>query len=497
LNVRETLRHGSDYESGCKWVTWTRPGADADLFHFYAEVKQITMVGSVREVDPPCPDVVAIDGIYSTAAIRYMYEHKKDLAGHIWAVAVHHPDRQITVAQDGRPTSLPWDLQSLHDASGNAKAKGKRVWSEELQPKLGAFHKFDTHYGLARYLYVPTWANPKVSSIRLETDVNNLIQQRAVADVPQVRIERIQVQTRDAMLAQFVPAAAITYDKPFQPLCPGRGRAPRLPRVESELQELFDDAGERVWVGEEQEDLDEELTGATRVASSMNNVSSFARPDEALHSNPPQIYEQWAAGPRSPPRTPPRTPTMAPTRASGARSPPAAPKKRYNSLGAGIADITKKLRSSTIARHSKRRVTAPTVDARGSPIERTDRRVFTSGPAVPVLRLDTPGRVSIPSHQHSHENILFANVSVLFFRHTGRLGDSHVDSNGQQSHENVTFPPRLPGLFLLFGNGRFLIIFFAASPALFCFVFERRGGSLLSAFPFPGVFLGGFWWVWA
>ena len=58
LNARETLRH-------------TRPGADADLFHFYAEVKQITMAGSVREVDPPSPGVVAMDGIYSTAAIRY------------------------------------------------------------------------------------------------------------------------------------------------------------------------------------------------------------------------------------------------------------------------------------------------------------------------------------------------------------------------------------------------------------------------------------------
>jgi hypothetical protein len=351
----------------------------------------------------------------STAAYRYMYEHRKDLAGHIWAVAVHHPDRKITVAADGRPTSLPWDLDGLHEASGNAMARGKRVWNEELRAKVGSFDKFDLHYGLARYLLVPLSANLTLDGYRPDLDTATLLQQRAVNDVAQVRVERMQVQTRNAMLAQFVPAAAITFDKPFRPLCPGRERAPRLPRIESELQALFTDAGELVAVEEEEE---EHLSGATRVASSINNVSSLGRPSEALHSNPPQVYESWAAGPQ--PSTP-ITATSADTWAwlSPAPSPPPVPRtprKRFSTaLGSGIAEITKRLRQNTVAMHTRRRVAVPTVDARGSPIERTDRPVFTANTnaAQPVLRLDTPGRVNIPI-KTSYRNIVPANVPFLF-----------------------------------------------------------------------------------
>ena len=30
---------------------------------------------------------------------------------------MHDPGRKITDAEDGKPTSLPWDLKSLHEAS--------------------------------------------------------------------------------------------------------------------------------------------------------------------------------------------------------------------------------------------------------------------------------------------------------------------------------------------------------------------------------------------
>jgi hypothetical protein len=382
-------------------------------------VNQITMNGSVRQTDPPEPEgPVAFGGIASTAEYRYMYEHRKDLAGHIWAVAVHRPDRKITVAADGRPTSLPWDLDGLHEASGNAMARGKRVWNEELRAKVGAFDKFDLHYGLARYLLVPLSANLTPNGNRPDLDTATLLQQRAVNDVPQVRVERMQVQTRDAMLAQFVPAAAVTFNKPFRPLCPGRERAPRLPRIESELQALFTDAGELVGV-EEGEEEEEHLSGATRVASSINNVSSLARPNEALHSNPPQVYESWAAGPPQP--STPITATSDPSWAwlSPAPSPPPVPrisrKRISTALGSGIADITKRLRQNTVAMHTRRRVANPTVNSRGSPIERTDRHVFTNPSAAqPVLRLDTPGRVNIPINQNTLRNLVPANVSFLF-----------------------------------------------------------------------------------
>jgi hypothetical protein len=396
-NVVETLRHGSDYKSGCRWVTWTHPGADADKFHFYGEVKQMTMNGSVRETEPPDPQPPAALGVMSAAAeYRWSYEHRKDLAGHIWAVAVHHPDRKITVAEDGRPISQPWDLESLHEASGNAMARGKRCWNEEMKSEFGAFERFDLHYGLARYLLVPLSAGLTLAGDRPDLDTANLLQQRGVNDIAQVRVERMQVQTRTAMLAQFVPAAAITFDKPFRPLCPGREKAPRLPRVESELQALFDDAGELVGVQEEQE---ERLSGATRVTSPISNVSSFGRPNEALHSNPPQVYEQWAAGP--PPQTPFNRAVNYDTSYDTKPYPPPGSRKRFSaSLGSGIADITKKLRQQTVAMHTRRRIAKPTVDARGSPIERWDRPVFTDG-TQPVLRLDTAGKVSTLTH-NSH-----------------------------------------------------------------------------------------------
>jgi hypothetical protein len=384
----DTLRHGSDYESGCNWVTWTRPGVDADKFHFFGEVKQITMIGTIRQ-DAPVEAQEGVPRVASSASYRYMFEHGKDLANHIWAVAIHDPDRKIAVAADGRPTSLPWELESLHEASGNAMGRAKRVWSEDLKPKVGAFEKFDLHYGLARYALVPLSAGLTLASNRPDLDTTNLVHQRQVNEVTQIRIERMEVQIKGSMLAQFAPADAIVYDRPFQPLHPSRERAPRLPRVESELQALFNDAGELVDV--EEEEGEEDVLHLPGAPVAPYNVRSLGTPNEALHSNPPQVYD-WDAGHWD---AAPYTPIPA-TRAPSPPPAPAARNRFSTNLGAGLADITKKLRRQTIAMHTRRRVDSPTVDDRGSPIERTNRPQLTSAPTEPVLRLDTPGRVSIP-----------------------------------------------------------------------------------------------------
>jgi len=459
------LRHGSDYESGCNWVTWTRPGAEADKFHFYGEVKQITMIGTIRQ-DAPVEPREGVPRVASSASYRYMFEHGKDLANHIWAVAVHHPDRKTTVAADGRPTSLPWEVNSLHEASGNAMGIGKKIWSEELKPKVGAFEKFDLHYGLARYALVPLSAGLTLASNRPDLDTTNLVQQRQVNEVPQIRIERMEVQIKGSMLAQFAPADAIMYDRPFQPLHPSRERAPRLPRVESELQALFNDAGELVDV--EEEEGEEDVLHLPGAPVAPYNVRSLGRiPNETLHSNPQQVYD-WDAGPYTPnPVT--RAPSPPPV--------PAARKRFSANIGSGLADITKKLRRQTIAMHTRRRVDSPTVDHRGSPIERTNRPELTSAPTEPVLRLDTPGRVSMPNDLIQSPSLTFL---FLFFRHIGCSRNSHVDSNGFQGHEDVTFFSRLSGLLSSFlWNGMFMSAFFFVLALLF----PRMGGSS-SVFPF-------------
>jgi hypothetical protein len=184
------------------------------------------------------------------------------------------------------------------------------------------------------------------------------------------------------------------------------------------------------------------------------------------------VYD-WDAG------GPPYTPIPATRPAS---PPPAPAKKRFStSLGDGLADITQRLRRSTIAMHTRRRVATPTVDERGSPIERTDRRVFTSGPSEPVLRLDTPGRVSIPNNLYRIISLMFLS---LFFRHIGCSRNSHVDSNGQQGYEDVNFLSLSLG-FLDFLSMEIVRFF------LRCFLFPRRVAPLGSPlFPNPL-----FWWV--
>jgi hypothetical protein len=73
---------------------------------------------------------------------------------------------------------------------------GKKTWSEELKPKVGAFERFDLHYGLARYALVPLSAGLTLASNRPDLDSTNLLQQRQVNEVPQIRIERMEVQIK-------------------------------------------------------------------------------------------------------------------------------------------------------------------------------------------------------------------------------------------------------------------------------------------------------------
>jgi len=467
MRVRETLRYGSDYKTGCQWITWTLPGADASQVTFFGEVQQITMYGTIRETDPTEKQTAVSlgGGIASTAEYRYMYEHKKDLAGHVWAVAIHDPTCKITVTGDGRPTSQPWVLDSLHEASGNSMARGKRLWNEEMKPRVGPYDKFDLHYGQARYLLVPLSAGLTLAGNRPDLDAASLLKQRDVNGVHQVRVERIKVEARDSLLSEYVPAPAITFDKPFRPLCPGREKVPRLPRIESELQALFNDAGERQAIEEENEEI--QLSGPTNRVSSIYGVRSLDRPpNEDLQSNSSQVYEEWAAGPHTPIPL-----STAATCSSPIPSPPPAPKARNRfgvGLGAGIANIRRQIHQNTVSAHSRRRLAEPTVDERGSPIERIHRPIYTTGE--PQLRLDTPGRVSISHDPPKQAHPL--TILPVSSRRIGRSRDSPVHFLGFQSHENVG-----SSLFLSFC---FLVSFLA-------FTLWRGGSSppFLSPFPNP------------
>lgn len=144
------------------------------------------------------------------------------------------------------------------------------------------------------------------------------------------------------------------------------------------------------------------------------------------------MYEEWAASPV------PHTPILL-SRASiwpsPIPSPPPAPKARDrfgSGLGAGLATIRQRIHQNSVAAHTRRRLAAPTVDERGSPIDRTTTRpVYTVGE--PVLRLDTPGRVGYATWGKESpliERTKIADVFSFFFRRIGRPRDSRVAFRG-------------------------------------------------------------------
>jgi hypothetical protein len=215
------------------------------------------MHGSIRRDEPSEQAAFAhyvAGGLASTAEYRYAFEHKKDLANHVWAVALHCPDRKIAVDADGKPTDLPWTLEGVHEVSGNALARGKMLWREKLAPKQGRFDRLDSHYGFARYMLVPhsALANSTVagnSSKRHSlSSALHLVPSHSTDRTAQIRVERIKVMPQGEMVAMFAPAEAILFDKPFQALCNGRDKENReaVAKVQAELLDLFRAAGEDV-----------------------------------------------------------------------------------------------------------------------------------------------------------------------------------------------------------------------------------------------------------
>jgi hypothetical protein len=205
------------------------------------------MNGAIRHDGPTENDLAACTGgLASTAEYRYAFEHKKDLANHVWVVALHNPERKSAVDSNGRPTALPWALDGVYEASGNAMARGKRLWRDKLSQKQGRFDRMDSHYGFARYLLVPHETSTTAADSRRQS-IGSGQSVPLTESGAQIRIERIKVMPQGEMVAMFAPAEAILFDKPFQPLCKGREQERErkaVARVEAELLDLFSAAGE-------------------------------------------------------------------------------------------------------------------------------------------------------------------------------------------------------------------------------------------------------------
>ena len=190
---------------------------------------------------------LATAGLASTAEYKYSFEHKKDLANHVWVVALHDPARIIAVNDEGKPTQLPWVFDGVFEASGNAMARGKALWREKLSQTQGRFDRLDSHYGFARYLLVPLTSSSTSSTSSMRGSLSCDRQRRSIEGTAQIRVERIKVMPPGEMVAMFAPSQAILFDKPFQPLYEGRAeeraRAASA-KADAELLSLFDAAGE-------------------------------------------------------------------------------------------------------------------------------------------------------------------------------------------------------------------------------------------------------------
>lgn len=251
--IPETLGAGEDQDTGCQWCSWTRPASNdnASSFRFYAEVKRVVMQGHIRRDGPSGQEAASnIDftgGLAATPEYKYSFEHKKDLANHVWVVALHDPSRTIAVDDEGKPTQLPWTLEGVFEASGNAMARGKRLWRDKLAQTQGRFDRLDSHYGFARYLLIPLAAGNGSSMSSRRTSVCGEQQRLSIEGTAQIRVERIKVMPQGEMVAMFAPAEAILFDKPFQPLYKGRTEEKEreaAEKVEADLLSLLSAAGE-------------------------------------------------------------------------------------------------------------------------------------------------------------------------------------------------------------------------------------------------------------
>lgn len=346
------------------------------------------MQGFIRRDGPSEEEVANFSGgLASTAEYRYKFEHKKDLANHVWAVALHSPERKISVDDEGRPLELPWSLEAVLEASGNAMARGKRLWGDKLAQKQGRFDRLDSHYGFARYLLVPHAVN-KAAADNWRQSIGGIQQLYSPDNTAQIRVERIKVMPQGEMVAMFAPAEAILFDKPFQPLCKGRehvkeGKA--AAQTEAELLDLFSAAGEKVKehnivMPVPVPDL------STLTPPSIRRTSLRSAQVKSFRPGVVKEYGQLAATLREPV-----------TSTSVSKAQKAMNRLSFPVMGKTVASAKKHFYHTLIGEHSRSRLLEPSFDENGT-LHANKERVL-GGVQTAVVPPTTPGQAALAAQQ--------------------------------------------------------------------------------------------------
>ncbi|KAK6440114.1 hypothetical protein LTR95_003658 [Oleoguttula sp. CCFEE 5521] len=235
---RDVLRAGVDEATGGWWCSWTRrPTAIAEPSNetkaavpwprFCASVRRIVMHGDLLTQNPipELPPTREMLGSTTLSECRYLFERRKDLAHHVWVVAVHQPARvalSASAMMGQEEITQPWRVESIHPVSGNALARAKRLWTEGMQLQNGSFDRVDFHYGAARYILLPASTTASHRSRYVNSPGLSGKRGLKIEREPQIRVERIKVYGQGEMVAWFAPAEAIVREKVWRPLCPGR-----------------------------------------------------------------------------------------------------------------------------------------------------------------------------------------------------------------------------------------------------------------------------------
>nr|OQO18022.1 hypothetical protein B0A51_13630 [Rachicladosporium sp. CCFEE 5018] len=241
---RDVLRAGVDEATGGWWCSWTRrptaktePGnetkASVPWPRFCASVRRIVMHGELltRNPIPELPPTREMLGSTTLSECRYLFERRKDLAHHVWVVAVHQPARvalSASAIMGQEELTHPWRVESIHPVSGNALARAKHLWTEGMQLQNGSFDRVDFHYGAARYILLPASTTASHRSRYVNSPGLSGKRGLKIEREPQIRVERVKLYGEGEMVAWFAPAEAIVREKARSPVKDGGLSLPPL-----------------------------------------------------------------------------------------------------------------------------------------------------------------------------------------------------------------------------------------------------------------------------
>ena len=203
----------------CKVLMWSREGSGV---RFLAQCTRLMMTGDVptKNIGPTSPGGWSKDDVG-----LYFAETQLDVAGHVWVVAIHDPDRgfentsaltressqherrssismtssrvsEVRKSSGVRPSNrdphkVGWVVDSVFVHSDAALARAKTIWNGRFLKTHGRCRKVRQHFGYGRYDFKSATASR--STVGWQT-------------CDQIRVERLTVMKEEAFSNTILPS---------------------------------------------------------------------------------------------------------------------------------------------------------------------------------------------------------------------------------------------------------------------------------------------------